>query len=66
MKIAFFIMLLAVGMASSEQESSGEIVELGNVFSFVCSSAIMLYFYAPLHTMAWCILNSDQGGWACA
>ena len=66
MKITFFIMLFAVGMASSEQGSSGEIVELGGFFETLCVSSVMLYFYAPLHTIAWCILNSDQGGWACA
>ena len=65
MKLAFFVMLLALGMASSAQEDNGDIQEVGVGFSFLCAASYMLAFYAPLHTIAWCILNADQGWKAC-
>ena len=63
MKVAFFLMLLALTMAeTTESETSIELKQGNNI---LCYSSVMLIFYAPLHTIAYCALNYSQGWRAC-
>ena len=61
----FFVLLLTLCMASSEKESYEDIVASGLENGNICIPYAMLTIYAPIHTIVWCITNSDKGWKAC-
>ena len=63
MKIVCLLMLLAFAMAETTEYETKYELQAGN--NIICYSAVMLMFYAPLHTVAWCALNYSQGWSAC-
>ena len=64
MKGTFFLILIVLGMGVSTEEGGDH--ELAPLKADVlCAGSAMLAIYAPLHTIAWCILNHDEGYKAC-
>ena len=63
MKIAFFFMLLALTMAETTERETSLELEAGN--NILCAASAILIFYAPLHTIAYCLLNTSQGWQGC-